>query len=322
MSIYITNKNDKDNWNDFVFKNAGSIFHLWEWGDVVEKSLGFKRRFIKSQDKDGKLNGILPLFLSGDSEDKLISPPYTGYIDALAKNQGVKRALYEFVLNHFIKRNVNFEFYTSEKQSQLAESLTQTSSGLCNFLLNTDCSYEDIFYKKLDTNKRKRLRKIAKMGIKIGQADRSDLNNFYRMHLKMMEKLGFSPLPKLLFKLAFNNFKKHSIFIKSIVGEETGAYLWSLFYGGKLYLWRSAYLRDLSKAGIYDVLIENAIKEACRNKDIKEVDMGISVCKSGAAFFKRKWGFSSREIYLIKNDKDKNKNLLGDLRYFILGRAD
>lgn len=322
MSISIANKNDEDYWNDFVLKNAGSIFHLWEWGDVVDKGLGFKRRFLKSQDKDGKLNGILPLFLVRYSEDKLISPPYTGYIDALAKNQGVKRSLYEFALNYSVKINASLELYTSEKQVQLAENGSQKTSDLCNFLLNTDCSYKDVFYQRLDTNKRKRLRKIAKMGIKIEQADESDLDNFYKMYLKMMKTLGFPPLPKLIYQLVYDNFNKYSTFLKSIVGRKVGAYLWSLSYGGKLYLWRSAYLRESSKTGIYDVLIENAIKEACRNKDIKEIDMGISVCKSGAAFFKKKWGFSPRDVYLIKNRGYKNKSLLRNFRKFIQKRAD
>ncbi|MCK4386144.1 MAG: GNAT family N-acetyltransferase [candidate division Zixibacteria bacterium] len=68
----------KKRWNDFVMNSPeGSIYHLSGWRDVIEKSYSHKSYYLLAED-DGKLKGILPLFLvkSQIFGNSLVSLPF------------------------------------------------------------------------------------------------------------------------------------------------------------------------------------------------------------------------------------------------------
>ena len=309
MGVYITARDEKREWNNFVSQSNGSIFHLWEWGEVIEECLKQRKTFFVSRGKNGKINGILPLFFKSIlCKNKLISLPCTGFVDVLAKNPEVKKALLEAAFRFATETEAQLKIYNSEKLKQLPEPFCQKESMLSNYLLRTDGTYQDIFDNKLGRSKRREIREIKKVGIEIKKANRNDLGQFYKMHLRMMKKLGVLPLPKLAFELIIDNFEKYSLFMKSIVEGETKAYMWNFIYGEKIYLWRIAYQRGSSKDNLYyQALIEESIKIACNDKYIRLADFGCAVPGGGHAYVKERWSSSPLQIYLISQCGSKEK---------------
>ena len=44
--IYVASQEYKEKWNEFVKKNGGSIYHLWEWKDIFQKTYKYKPRYF------------------------------------------------------------------------------------------------------------------------------------------------------------------------------------------------------------------------------------------------------------------------------------
>lgn len=303
MIVSLASQIERENWNNFVLENKGSIFHLWEWGKIIKESLNYQNVFFISKDKDNVINGILPLFVKKDSsENKLVTLPCTGYNNVLVKNLRVRQILLKAAVSFATKTNKNLELHTTERFNHLPKKLTLKKSILCTFTQKTNCNYQKIFKNKLNKHKRNRLRKLEKMKVEIKKANKTDFAQFYGMYLKMMKKNETASLPKTIFVSAFFSLGQYSLFLKCIHRKKVRAYLWSFVYGDTIYLWRSAYRRNPPTESIYlDALFQKTIKIACTDKSINAVDSGIARCESGLAFFKRHWGFKPKQVYVINS---------------------
>ena len=302
MAISLALHAEKEDWNNFVLERKGSIFHLWEWGKIIEQSLNYQKIFFISKDKVNNIDGILPFFFAkkGTFKYKLVSLPCTGYVNVLAKSLKVRQALLEAATTFSKKKKADLELYTTEKLNHLPKALSLKKSIFCTFLQKTSCDYQEIFKNKLDKNKRSRLKKIKRMKVEIKKANKQDLDQFYKMYLKMMEKIGELPLPRSFFELTFIDLEQHSLFLKSIHEKKVRAFLWSFIFCGTLYLWRNAYRRIPPKESIYlESLFQENIKIACSDKSIKVANSGIARCESGLAFYKTHWGFKPQQVFLI-----------------------
>jgi hypothetical protein len=318
MRIYPAVKSDYKDWNDFLESRNGSIYHLWQWGEITEKTLNYKRLFLISKNEKKKIKGILPLYFKKNiSGNKLIALPCTCFVGILANDPNAKRDLMKFANELAIKKKAQIEFNSIERVGNLPKGLYQSKSNLADYFLKTNNNYQEFINSISSSGKRKSIRRLEKTGIKVVEADKDDIGSFYTMHSQMIRNMGVLTFPRELFELTYNVLNKESFFIKSVYKDKTKAYMWSFIYGRKLYVWKNAYKRGSSKESVYlDALLNENIKYACSRKDIKEIDFSCAWTNSGLAEYKMSWGFNPRDVYVTKNRLYKNKSLIEHLRRF------
>ena len=62
INIRLATEDDKEDWNKVVEQSDnGTIYHTWEWKQVIEQGLGDKGYHVIAE-KDGEIVGIFPLF--------------------------------------------------------------------------------------------------------------------------------------------------------------------------------------------------------------------------------------------------------------------
>ena len=62
IRLRLANEEDRDFWNNIVEQSDnGTIYHTWEWKQVIEQGLGDKAYYIIAEENND-LVGIFPLF--------------------------------------------------------------------------------------------------------------------------------------------------------------------------------------------------------------------------------------------------------------------
>lgn len=95
LSVRPAEVSDKARWDGFVSEHPdGTLFHLFGWGEVIERAFGQKRHHLIAE-RNGTVVGVLPLIhkRSRIFGDGLISTPYCSYGGVVASDDGVARQL-------------------------------------------------------------------------------------------------------------------------------------------------------------------------------------------------------------------------------------
>src|SRR5262245_54953998 len=85
-------------WDAFVEHHPhGSVFHLTAWQRVIEKTFGHEPNHIVAYSSDGRVEGVLPLFLvrSRIFGRMLVSTPHAAYGGILASSEAARQALFQ-----------------------------------------------------------------------------------------------------------------------------------------------------------------------------------------------------------------------------------
>lgn len=301
--VVLATEKDKIHWNAFVKKQRGSIYLLWEWGGIIRKSLGLKPYFFMVKNERNQVEGIWPLFLSSKNKEKsLVSLPCTGYVDPLAKNVEILRELLDFIVKWSQKKNILFEAVWTLDLTHIPNGASQKTDGVCDFITQTNLSFADWQQTHLEPDQKRILRQAKTIGVTIQRAGKSDLQEFYSLHLKTLKKRGVAAFPFSLYEHAFHQLNPYSWFFKATIGNKTKAYLWGFFLKDAVFFWKNAYVRGSSKESIYyNALIAYFLEQACSKRQVTTVDFGTAWCKGGLARFKRRWGFLSRPVFVISN---------------------
>ncbi|MBI2453286.1 GNAT family N-acetyltransferase [Candidatus Peregrinibacteria bacterium] len=292
----------KEKWNEFVKKNEGSIYQLWEWKDIFQKTYKYKPRYFVA-DKSGTIQGIFPMFSLGMFGGKRLSSiPFTDFAGPLVTQEELAKELIQKSLES-IEEKISIEIFTEKKYSLLEKSL-YIDAPFCYFILKTTRPFKEIITGTIHQKTRNMINKAEKMGIKILQKNAKEgLKDYYNLYWQTMIKLLSLPHHEDFFQnVSIFLHDKSKIFFAEYDGQYVAA-LWTFIWNGTLYIWGNASNKKALSIGANNALYAFVIKYACESSNINEVNFGSTVRETPHHFFKKRFGGQEKPIYRIGNKK-------------------
>lgn len=298
--VEVATKDIKDEWNKYV-KEKGTIFHLFEWSEVLESTYGYKPLYIYAINKDS-ICGILPAVITRNPiRKRIVSLPLVDYGGFIVDNEFIQNVLLNFILEICKKKSIVFECFTTNKIDSL------NSYHVANtFILDTQYNLEFV-WNNFNKKVRNSIRKSLRSGVVVEECDKSFISEYYKIYLETMKRLGVLPHSYKLFKNIINYFKDKVEIYSAKIDNSCIAGLIVFILNSRMYIWgnasRGVYLRYAPNNALYYY----AIKRACE-LGVKYVDFGSTPLSSGHYMFKERWGGEPRQIYLSTSGvASKNK---------------
>jgi len=303
----ITELSDEDHkdWNNFlVHHKESTIFHTLEWKRVIEKTFSYQPIYLLLKDSKSELIGISPSFLARTLRGKIIvSQPFFEYGGPLV-NDGFDDA-YQSIL----------KFYKSQidaKKAKYIELRCSPNVELNNFdkigfikqfkaydfyIDITGKDFEKDIWFGLYTKKsrvRNSVNKAKDSGVKVKET--RDLNIYYSLYRKTVERLGSPPYPPAFFKNIEKYVGSSVRFTYAYLGETPIAAMMSFPYKKRDLMVGLVSDEYYQEYRANDLLYNEQIEYATRN-GFDVVDFGRTRPNSYYERYKKKWGATRCDLY-------------------------
>jgi serine/alanine adding enzyme len=287
-------KGSGESWNKFVVEQAkGTIYHLYEWKDIIERAYGHKSFYLAASD-DKEVVGILPLFrvrslLFGD---QLVSLPFLDVAGVLCEEANIRENIIDMAKSLACELRVD-SLSLRHFESVLNGGTDDLEKVDLKLGLEKDI---DRMLRKIPSERRNRIKKCEKMGLTATMVGAEGLNDFYRVFKVNMRDLGSPVHSKFLFEEMFRRIKDNvKIALVRFQGITVGAALCLLWKGTIHVPWVSS-LRAYFKYYPNILLYWHVMKYGCQN-GFAELDFGRSSQNSGTYEFKRQWGADPVQLH-------------------------
>lgn len=295
MRVHFLNKENAEEWDDFVFNvREATVYHTYAWLSFIVETFGYKNISFFLKSDGGEIQGCLPLFeLKGLFGRKLDSAPFRDRGAILARNNTVVKELIKYGKQICQEKSADLII----KQGNLLAEETVKSLGLHlhSFWQTTEVNLnqgvEDI-WNHLKNNAVGPVKQARKMSVFIREGKSlEDMNCFYRIFLQTRKRLGIPSFPEKFFRNLWN-FLNDKGFVKLFLAEKDGspiAGIILLLFHGRIIDGYAASLPNSRNLRPNDLLIWEAIKYGAEN-DYEVFDFGADSPKQkGLLAFKRKW---------------------------------
>ena len=302
IKIQALRREDTDAWNNFVKNSKDStIFHTIEWKQLIEETFNYKPEYLIAKNM-GETVGICPAFLVRTLFGKVIvSQPLFEYGGPIVRDNF--EDIYPEILDHYIEKvRVEKLKYVEMKPlpkryGQLDESRLIKQFKAYDFYINVrDKDFEKDIWLGLYTKKsrvRNSVRKAIKSGIKI--VEDKNIDTYYNLYLKTMEKLGAPPFPKKLFK-NIKKYIKESRFTFAKLGDNCVAAMMSFPFNKRDLMVGLVSDEQYQHFRANDLLYNEQIEYATKN-GFEIVDFGRTRPNSSYERYKSKWGATRVDLY-------------------------
>ena len=227
MEVKLIKNEDLSGWDQFIKSHPqSSLFHTSEWKSILEKTFGFKAKFIAAYEGSDIIDG-LPLFLVSflGLGKKLICIPQSGFYSAFLSDHAEAQ-------NLLIKAAINMARNEGVRYLEIRSNAPIEALAMHDFILRHPYYFPNLELIDVSTNQnamsklhRRNVNKAKKLGVSVELSGRKlDLKKFYAMLEEMYREYGtpifnFSFLnnmwenlvPKDLFFLLLVKHKKNII---------------------------------------------------------------------------------------------------------------
>jgi FemAB-related protein (PEP-CTERM system-associated) len=276
-------------WNNFVNNHETTIYHTYEWGEILKKVHGHDVFYISEK------NGIFPVAFvkSIIFGNRLISMPFADYGGPCAINKETTRELINNVVSLSEKMNLDFIEIRSPDEKYFKEFEQfgfVARKDYCTFILDLRQSLDEL-WKGMEKRTRNDVTKSQKTKFKIIDVQNlEELREFYELYLSTMKNLGSPPQPFEFFKYTWEKFHPNKIKIRLVEYEKNKISGMVFFYhNNKVHFSYSCSNRKFSKLRANDFLLWDTIKNA-KKDNYKFFDFGRTRKNSGVYFYKKGWG--------------------------------
>ena len=274
--------------NEVAILNDSKIYHLYEWGILLNKVYNYKLIYLEENE------GIFPLsyvksFIFGN---RLISLPFADYGGPCTNDKETADILItraedvaeELDVDFIEIRSPSEEFFDIFEEHGFVRR-----DDYFTFILELDRELEDL-WNVIGRKNRNMVRKAEKNGVEIVEArSKSDLRMFYRLYLKTMKKLGSPPHPYKFFESLWDFFYPRNLIIPLAMYNKR-------YISGSLFIMHKdtihhAYncsLKDYLGLGQNNLMQWYIIKWGNEN-GFKYLDFGRTRENAGNVLFKRRW---------------------------------
>lgn len=293
-------------WDQYVLSHPqGTLFHLSGWQRVLESTFSF-RSFSCAAVKEGRITGVLPLFLVRHLPfgHSLVSAPLAVYGGICADNTGAEQAL----LNH---------------ARQLAERMGVRYLELRNQVSLEGMPVKDLYFtfrreifsdpeKNLAAIPRKQ-RRMVRQGEKYGLAScmggEELLGDFYHLYAYSVRNLGTPVFPIGLFRNLLREFGASCRIFGIFHQKKMVAGVMTFFFRDQVLPYYAGALREAYQYAVNDFMYWGLLSYGAE-QGFKVFDFGRSKKGSGPYDFKRHWGFEPiplpYQYHLVKQSEMPN----------------
>jgi len=290
--------------DDIKPEDVSNFYHSTNWIKAIEESYKIKPFIIGLVDNK-KLINVIPFFLikSNFFGSKLVSLPYGDYGGFLFSNLKVDWILKK--LDDIAKENDVDYVEIREPNIKFGKNLKSFEAKFQyhTFVLNLDQPIGDI-WKSFDKKVRNSIRKAEKNHVKIVKGNKKDLEEFYRLYLNTMKKLGSPPHSFEFFDNVFKFCSKNvKLFFAEHDNKKIAASIFFL-YKKKIYYWKNVSNEEYLYLRPNDLILYRMIEWGHR-RDYESLDFGRARMHTGGFLFKKRWGGKMKELnYHYKLFKD------------------
>lgn len=251
MNIRLLRTGNADEWDQLVHRSShSSIYHLWDWGEVLSSTYGYQRYYLGAV-HNGVLVGVFPLIYvkSAVFSSKLVSLPFCEYggpiVDSRMDNASTENIIKALLaasnkLGRFLGvQYVNVRNFSETIPLQLFSQVGyKLAHRYITFRINLTRPV-DLLWRRLNKKTRNAVRKAMKRGVKLLEAEgRELLDAYFMLYLKTMRGHGSPPHAYKFFQNLYDVFYQKGemkIMLAGYKGKPIAGIL--LFYmGKKIYL--------------------------------------------------------------------------------------
>lgn len=322
INLRIACEKDKENWNRVVESSYnGTIYHTWEWKDVVEKSFNAKNYLIVAE-KDNEIIGIFPCYCCSIVDDNvgkkipfisryniLWSPyprswSYGGPCILPGIDDSVLIEMHDY-MEKLIKKDKTIidcrispwdqainKYYYSKKEW----TVTPRRTAILDLSQNIDT-----IWMNLKKEHRNSIRKAQKNEISFVEAEsESDISYFYNvLWKKLVERTGMLNNPYSYFKALWDLSCKNGMvkFYFAEYNNEKIAGIVVTCYKNLVLYEEGAYLREYASLNPTNLLLWHLIEDSNR-RNYKILDLGGMPpdTDNGIYKFKNGWGGEIKSV--------------------------
>jgi FemAB-related protein (PEP-CTERM system-associated) len=284
---------DDPRWDAYVRACPhATFFHLAGWQRVLSRTFGYRPRHLAAV-RDGRLTGVLPLFLvrGFPTGHILVSTPMAVYGGIAADDDDSAEALLREAQALARRLGVRYlELRDGARFPALPEKDLYVT-----FRREIDPDPE-VNMARIPRNQRRSIRIAQKHGLTHRTGSRELLDGFYHIYSHSLRNLGTPVFPKALFRNLLDEFGDRCV-IHAV--DDQGRMVAGVmtffdrdtvlpYYGGAL----KDSFRHSASDYLYWSLIGVAAERGCR-----VFDFGRSKRDSGSYHFKRHWGFEPTPLH-------------------------
>jgi len=293
--VEIVSSINLNEWHDFLLSQSGAtLYHTPGWKTFLERTFGYKPRYLFATDESGQLVGMLPLFevKSRLTGNRLCSVPFSHECWCLGDSATCTALIDEAVA---LKEKHHVE--KIEIRSAVAHPQFQEQNAFCTHVLELSQDPEDT-WKQLDKSSvRWAVRKAGKLGVSVvSSTNTEDLKEFYELNCITKQNLGVPCHPWEFFENLFSLLDGH---VRLYLSRYEG----TIIAGGVMECYKDQVLYGYGAADPdhldvhpYNAFIWKSIEDACVDGR-RTYDFGrTSYDNTGLIQFKKRWGTQEREL--------------------------
>lgn len=284
---------EKEHWQNFVSKNNGSVYHDWRWGQLLKKAYHYNVERLTAW-KEKELIGILPIAERGQGKRRRWhSIPWADFGGPMSTNPDAAMQLIEAA------RRPKTLLILKEKPDSIS-SEWRLESPFCRFTLDVTIPFETILKTKYHQKTRNMVFKAERNGVKVQHMPlKKGFKKYYPMLYHTMIKLNTIPFDRNFLKILAELFDKSA---HLFLAEKKGKILSGLITleGEKtLFIWSNASTTEGLNIGANNAVYSEAIRYACNEPKLTEVDLGNTIQDTSHHFFKKRWGGQEHAVYAL-----------------------
>ncbi len=302
-----------EEWDRYVLASqSGSFCHLIGWKNVIEKTFGY-RSFYACAHGDGKICGILPLFLvkSFLFGSFLVSTPFAAYGGICADDIETEALLLAYAKEIASAHNVD---YVELRNIEAKYPELPKSELYVTFLQELHREDEEKNWKLLPRETRRLIRKAKQVGLS-AVVDRSNLDQFYNIYSRSVRDLGTPVFPISLFQNFMDEFPEDCNILKVYHEDKIIAAVLVFYFRDRVMPYYAGALKEYNnnRHSPNNFMYWELIRYGIEN-DYGIFDFGRSKVGTGTYNFKRHFGMNpmtlNYQYFLYKSKELPNLNPL------------
>ena len=311
----------ENDWKQFLDGcSEATLYHTPEWKTFLERTFGYKPRYLFATDESGQPIGMLPLFevKSRLTGNRLCSVPFAHYCGPIGDVEAVHALLDRQVSSIDLSETsfVEIRNIVNHDSFQPQNSFSKYSLDLLGGL--------DKIWTNFEKDVKKGIKKSQKFGVSVSATrDLEDLKTFYELNCITKKNIGVPAHPWKFFKNLFEYLGDYEeLFLARYEGEVIGGGIRE-YYGSTVLAGYSASNAAYVKCYPYNAINWATIQDACQ-KGYRFYDLGrVSYDNKGLEFYKSRWGTTETKLfysYFPRNPLSLTSNRTGQ-KYKIATRV-
>jgi FemAB-related protein (PEP-CTERM system-associated) len=328
MSIHVEQFNENSEaWDSYVLSHPdGSVYHLWFFKMVVEKTYRHKSHYLVAKDESGTITGVLPLFYipSFFLGKSLVSIPFCDYGGIVASDLESEKALLAKVIE--LKERLKADYFELRQTNQLHDIASDyphltskidiVTSKVRMKVALPDTS--DALFASFPAKLKSQIRKPQKEGCTTKCGGVELIDDFYTVFVYNMRDLGSPVHSKKMIENTVTLYQAKSRLFVVYQGDTPIACSCVAGSGDTLVNPWASFDRRFQKVAPNMLLYWEMLQYAV-NEKYNYFDFGRSTPDEGTYKFKSQWGAQPHQLYWYKVGVEKSEGAVteGNKKGFI-----